>query len=71
MADAAAHPPYSPDISPCDFDLFPKLKNTYRGRKFHDLDELFREIVRQADRLARTGAAKTLGARHGNEGKLL
>jgi len=20
------HPPYSPDMSPCDFDLFPKLK---------------------------------------------
>jgi hypothetical protein len=36
------------------------LKNTYRGRKFHDLDELFREIVRQANRLARTGAANGL-----------
>ncbi|GFY24359.1 histone-lysine N-methyltransferase SETMAR [Trichonephila clavipes] len=26
------HPPYSPDISPCDFDLIPKIKELIRGR---------------------------------------
>ena len=25
------HPPYSPDLAPCDFCLFPKLKETLRG----------------------------------------
>ena len=24
------HPPYSPDLSPCDFYLFPKLKSSWR-----------------------------------------
>jgi hypothetical protein len=26
------HPPYSPDLSPCDFFLFPQLKKTLEGR---------------------------------------
>ena len=25
------HPPYSPDLAPCDFWLFPKLKEKLRG----------------------------------------
>ena len=34
------HPPYSPDISPCDFDLFPKLQEYMRGICYNDLKEL-------------------------------
>ncbi len=29
-----AHPPYSPDLAPCDFFLFPRLKKGLRGRRF-------------------------------------
>ena len=28
------HPPYSPDLSPCDFFLFPRLKKELAGRSF-------------------------------------
>ena len=28
------HPPYSPDLAPCDFFLFPKLKSFLAGRKY-------------------------------------
>ncbi|XP_023728024.1 histone-lysine N-methyltransferase SETMAR [Cryptotermes secundus] len=28
------HAPYSPEMSPPDFDLFPKLKQPMRGRRF-------------------------------------
>jgi histone-lysine N-methyltransferase SETMAR len=28
------HPPYSPDLSPCDFFLFPRLKKMLAGRKY-------------------------------------
>ena len=28
------HPAYSPDLSPCDFDLFPELKKPLRGIRF-------------------------------------
>jgi hypothetical protein len=34
------HPPYSPDLAPCDFWLFPKLKNAQKGQRFagvHDI----------------------------------
>jgi len=35
------HPPYSPDLAPCDFYLFPKIKNLLRGKRFNDEDEAF------------------------------
>lgn len=28
------HPPYSPDLAPCDFFLFPKIKNQLKGIQF-------------------------------------
>ena len=28
------HPPYSPDLSPCDFLLFPRLKKMLSGNKY-------------------------------------
>ena len=31
-------PPYSPDLSPCDFWLFPKLKSPLKGKRFHIVD---------------------------------
>ena len=34
------HPPYSPDLSPPDFDLFPKLKQPLRGVRYNSLDKL-------------------------------
>ena len=34
------HPSYSPDMSPPDFDLCAKIKESLRGIQFSDLDEL-------------------------------
>lgn len=31
------HPPYSPDLAPCDFSLFPKLKLKLKGCFFDDI----------------------------------
>ena len=28
------HPPYSPDLNPCDFFLFPRLKKMLSGNKY-------------------------------------
>ncbi|UYV68008.1 hypothetical protein LAZ67_5002776 [Cordylochernes scorpioides] len=33
-------PPYSPDLDPCDFFLFPKLKRPMKGRRYATLDEI-------------------------------
>ncbi|PNF31351.1 hypothetical protein B7P43_G10893, partial [Cryptotermes secundus] len=40
------HAPYSPDMSPPDFDLFPKLKQPMRGRRFPSLEELSAAVNR-------------------------
>ena len=33
-------PPYSPDMNPCDFFLFPKIKRTLKGRRFTAIDDI-------------------------------
>ncbi|UYV79390.1 hypothetical protein LAZ67_17002447 [Cordylochernes scorpioides] len=33
-------PPYSPDLAPCDFFLFPKMKRPMKGRRYATLDEM-------------------------------
>ena len=32
------HPPYSPDMSPCDFHIFGPLKRALQGKRFHSDD---------------------------------
>ena len=34
------HPPYSPDLSPCDFFLFPRLKKMLSGNKYTSIEVL-------------------------------
>ena len=34
------HPPYSPDLAPSDFFLFPKLKMKLKGWRFQTLEEI-------------------------------
>ncbi|KAG5331324.1 SETMR methyltransferase, partial [Acromyrmex charruanus] len=33
-------PPYSPDLIPCDFFLFPKLKRPMKGRRYATIEEI-------------------------------
>ena len=37
--------PYSPDLSPCDFFLFPRLKHHLKGRHFGTLDNIQKRIT--------------------------
>jgi len=32
------YPPYSPDLAPCDFFLFPKKKSALKGTRFDSVD---------------------------------
>ena len=45
------HPPYSPDISQPDFDLFPKLKKPLRGKRFRSIKEVSNEVTRVIRRI--------------------
>lgn len=40
-------PPYSPDLAPCDFWLFNKLKRPLRGHRFESIEEIKRESLRE------------------------
>ena len=40
------HPPYSPDLAPCDFYLFPKVKNIMRDEHFVAVDPIKRETTK-------------------------
>ena len=39
------HPPYSPDISPCDYHCFPSLSDFSKGNKFNNRDDVERAFT--------------------------
>lgn len=44
-------PPYSPDLAPCDFFLFPKLKEVIKGVRFPDVDDIRRAVTTELRRI--------------------
>ena len=51
------HPPYSPDMSTCDYNLFPKVKEPLRGTLNNTRDELIRAIGRSIRNTKKDGRA--------------
>ena len=45
------HPPYSPDVAPCDFWLFPKLKEKHRGCRYETIEEMKEAVTKVIDML--------------------
>ena len=45
------HPPYSPDLAPCDFCLFPKLKEKLRGCRYETIEEMKEAVTKVIDTL--------------------
>jgi transposase len=43
------HPPYSPDLAPCEFFLFSKMKLKLKGRRFDTIEEIQGEWQRVLD----------------------
>ena len=43
------HPPYSPDLAPCDFCLFPKLKEKVRGCRYETIEEMKEAVMKVID----------------------
>jgi len=48
---ALPQPPYSPDLAPCNFFLFPKMKLQLKGRCFDTVEEIQRESQNVLGRL--------------------
>jgi transposase len=51
------HPPYSPDMSPCDYDLFAKMKEPLRGKRYNTRDAIIGAIGRSLQDVNRDGRA--------------
>jgi len=45
------HPLYSPDLEPCDFFLFPKMKFKLKGRRFDTIEDILAETQKVLDTL--------------------
>jgi hypothetical protein len=46
------HPPYSPDLAPCDIFLFTKMRLKLKGRRFDTIEKIQAESQRVLDTLA-------------------
>ena len=41
----AVHHPYSPDLAPSDFSMFPKMKERLAGKRFANVEGCYRDQV--------------------------
>ena len=46
------HPPYSPDLAPCDFFLFPKIKSALKRTRFESEDAVKAEATKLTNKLS-------------------
>jgi hypothetical protein len=49
------HSPYYPDLTPCDFFLFPNMKLKLKGRRYNTIEEIPAESQKAFDTLTETG----------------
>ncbi|GFR79425.1 histone-lysine N-methyltransferase SETMAR [Elysia marginata] len=55
------HPCYSPDLAPCDFHLFPKIKEHLRGQRFEteeDIIQATKVAIKNLDKCSNVTAFK-------------
>ena len=52
--DTGDSAPYSPDLAPCDFWLFPKLKSPLKRKIFQTIEEIQENTTRQLMMIGRT-----------------
>ena len=54
------HPPYSPDLAPWDFCIFPKLKEKLRGCRYETTEEMKETVTKVIDTLTQEDFHRTL-----------
>ena len=70
----SSHPgdsaPHSPDLVPCDFRVFPKLKSPSKGKRFQIVDEIQENTEGQLMVTGTTGWGPTVPTLKGTEASL-
>ena len=62
---ACPHPPYSLDLAPCDFWLFPKAKMTMRGKRFELIQDIETAMTAQLKTQKRTSRTASESGKNG------
>jgi hypothetical protein len=47
------HPPYSPDLAPADYLLFPKVKSHLKGRLFDLISDIQKDVTSTLNTIAK------------------
>ena len=47
------HPPYSPDLAPADYFLFPKVKSHLKGRLFDSISDVQKAVTSTLNTIAK------------------
>jgi len=47
------HPPYSPDLAPADYILFPKVKSHLKGRLFDSISDIKKAVTSTLNTIAK------------------
>ncbi len=55
------HPLYSPNLAPCDFILFCKIKNTLKGRRFQSMEDISKKNSTAAFKGIKTSSVHASG----------
>ena len=58
MVPVLSHPPYSPDLSPPDYFLLPKLKMDLEGDHFVSIDEIQEAVTTKLNFILKEGFLK-------------
>lgn len=54
------HPPYSPDLSPCDYFLFPKLKLAMKGTFYDNVTQVQEAVTRVIEAIPKNDIKKSM-----------
>ena len=54
------HSPYSPNLAPCDFFLFPKIKSVLKGTHFSDIDSIKKAVTTELKKIPENAFQKFL-----------
>ena len=52
------HPPFSPDLSPCDFFLFPEAKKRLKGALFESVEDACQEFTGAVEHIPKSTRAE-------------
>ena len=59
------HPPYSPDLAPCDFCLFSKFKSKLKGHRFGTIEQIQKTVTDDLNTRKMTSSTVMISGRNG------